>query len=131
MAGAVWDMHTSGPLAGQVKQPLAYTTTEEGSIRVQVYLDLATEFGEWALNETRGLAARRMIDPEASDEERAALVRDVILFVDEAPRPGVVAADPVDVETDIEAEGGPRVTVTAACQLSSGETVTLGPFVVG
>ena len=100
MAGAVWDMHTAGALAGQVKSPLVRTTTEEDSIRVQVYLDLATEFGEWTLNTERGVPSRRMLLSDVTDEERAAYVRDEILFRDRRPRPGVASAA-AEVETEL------------------------------
>ena len=130
MAGAVYDMHTDGPLVGQVKQPMRYTETQERSTIVQMWEDLATPLGSWAQNLLRGLNFQRMLDPEATDEERAALVRGVLERVDGRPRPGVASVDPVDVETDLGFAAGPRVVVTASGTLASGDSFQLGPFVV-
>lgn len=96
MAGATLDMYTSGNNAGQVKRPLVYTTTEDDATRVKIYLQLATPLGEYLLDTDEGLDHELILTTD-SDEERAALVRDLVL-ADER------------VESIVE---GPTVTVDA------------------
>lgn len=95
MPGMTWDMWTSGENAGQVKRPLAYTETEDDATRVDVYLQLATPSGKYLYNTDEGLDHERILDPTTTDEERGALVRDVVLS-----RPRVT-----------EVVSGPTVTV--------------------
>ena len=70
-----WDMVTSGSTAGTVIRPPRYTETEDDATRVRVWLRLATPRGEYALDVRQGLDHRRMLDPDTTDAERAALVR--------------------------------------------------------
>lgn len=112
-----WDMHTSGPNAGQLLRPLAYTQTEDDATRVRVYLRLATQLGEYLLRMSEGLDHRRMLAPDATDAERAADVRAVVLG-----DPGVaeVIGEPL-----VDTAGG-VLTVSAAFRTITGAIVTVG-----
>lgn len=120
-----WDAHTSGPLAGQLKRPLAYTADTDQSTRVRVFFKLATPLGEWRLRTSEGLDEQRMLDPQVSDTERSALVRDLVL--EDA---GVDTVESVDITTELDADPGPRVVALVRGTLVSGEAFNLGPLVV-
>jgi hypothetical protein len=76
---ATWDMHTSGDSAGQLIRPLQYTATEADATRVRLYLMLSTNLGTWRFDTEVGLDYSRIFDPLTSDNERTALVRDIVL----------------------------------------------------
>lgn len=112
-----WDMHTSGLDVGKLVQPLRYTTTEADATRVRVFLDLSTKLGSWTLNVNRGLDYERMLSPTASDAERAAYVRDLVL-----DDPGV---EDVIGEPAVTVDGG-TLDVYAQFMTADGVIVTIG-----
>src|SRR5690242_8835674 len=122
MPGMTWDMYTSGENAGQLIRPLQYTETEDDAIRVKVYLKLATPFGKYVYNTDDGLDYDRILDPKTSNDERGALVRDVVLA--EEGVDSVVEGPTVTV--DYAAENGPQVTINVKFKTTTGTTISIG-----
>jgi hypothetical protein len=122
MAGMTLDMYTTGANAGELVRPLAYTTDDDNATRVEVYLQLATPFGKYVFNTDEGLDYDRILDPNTSDEERGALVRDVVLA---HPRVESVVAGPI-VTVDNEAANGPRVTIKVTFRTITGTSIEIG-----
>ena len=114
---ATWDMITSGPERGTVIRPPVYTTTEEDATRVRVYLQLATPLGEYLFDTTQGLDFARMLSPLASDAERVAYARAVVLA-----DPGVeeIIGEPVIIVD------GVTLDVTATFRTTTGVVVSIG-----
>lgn len=114
-----WDMYTSGPYVGQVKRPLRYTETEDDACRVRVYCQLATSFGKYVFNTEEGLDYERILDPTATDAERGAMVRDIVLAdehvesVEEGP----------DVTVNLGAPAGPTVSIKVTFKTVTGTTI--------
>lgn len=122
MAGMTLDMYTIGANAGQVIRPLQYTTTEDDATRVKVYLQLATPFGKYVYDTDEGLDYDRILDPMTSDEERGALVRDVVLSDERVES----VVDGPTVTVDYDAANGPEVTIEVAFQTITGTIITIG-----
>jgi hypothetical protein len=122
MAGATFDMITSGEGTGELVRPLAYTTTEDDATRVKVYLQLATPFETYLYKTDEGLDIERILEPSCSDEERGALVRDVVM-ADE--RVESVVSGPT-VTVDYDADDGPEVTIDVTFQTITGTLITIG-----
>lgn len=122
MAGMTFDMYTSGPNAGAVIRPLQYTTTEDDATRVKVYLQLATPFGKYVYDTEEGLDYERILDPTTSDDERGALVRDVVL---QDERVEAVVFGP-SVTVDYDADNGPEVTITVTFRTITGTIIEIG-----
>jgi len=116
-----WDMVTAGPEAGTLIRPLVYTETEDEATRVKLWVQLATLLGSYLLATNEGLDHRRMLLSEVDDDERAALVR-ALLLDDER----VATVDDVRVTTDLGFEGGPRVEVEADYTTITGTPDTIG-----
>ncbi len=119
MSGMTWDMWTSGDDVGQIKRPLAYTTDEDEATRVKVYLQLATSFGKYVFDTDEGLDYFRILDPNCSDDERAALVRAVVL--DNERVDSVVAGPTVTVDLDTA-----TVTITVTFRTITGAVIGIG-----
>lgn len=80
------DETVDGTPPGQTFQPLRYTTTRRDEIRVGIWTLLLTPLGSYRLIESQGLDIESILDPSASDAERAALVGEIVLGF-----PGVTA----------------------------------------
>jgi hypothetical protein len=122
MAGMTFDMYTSGENAGEVIRPLQYTTTEDDATRVKVYLQLATPFGKYVYDTDEGLDYDRILDPTTSDDERGALVRDVVL---QDERVESVVFGP-SVTVDYDADNGPEVTIKVTFRTITGTVIEIG-----
>lgn len=122
MSGMTWDMTTSGPDAGKLTRPLAYTIDEDQATRVKVFLQLATPLGTNRYKDKDGLDHARILDSTTSDAERGELVRDVILADERAER----MDDEPSVVTELDASPGPRVTITASFFTITGVEITIG-----
>lgn len=114
---ATWDMLTSGPDRGTVLRPPTYTVTEEDATRVRVYLQLATPLGSYLLDTSQGLDHERMLSPLASNAERSAYVRAVVLA-----DPGV---EEIIGEPTIVVDGD-RLDVSATFLTTTGAVVSIG-----
>jgi hypothetical protein len=86
MAHQVLDLNTSqttvdgiGP--GQAWRPSRYTTNEADSLRVAAWLALNTVVGAWRRDLSAGLDVERFLDTLTSDDERIAIVREVITAI--------------------------------------------------
>jgi len=112
-----WDMVTSGPDRGKLISPLRYTTTEEDATRVRVYLSLATPLGSYVFGNEDGLNHERMLAADATDAERSAYVRDVVL-----DDPGV---EEIIGEPTIEVDG-PTLIVSATFRTTTGAIISTG-----
>lgn len=122
MAGATFDMITNGEGAGELVRPLAYTTTDDDATRVKVYLQLATPAGKYLYQTDEGLDFDRILDPTCGDEERGALVRDVVM-ADERVE---AVVDGPTVSVDYDANPGPEVTIEVTFRTITGTLITIG-----
>lgn len=119
---ATWDMYTSGENAGSVIRPLRYTETPDDAIRVIVWCQIATPLGKYRLRLGEGLDHERMLSPDASDEERGAYVRDLVLGV-----PGVIAVvDGPDITLGDDPVANSTLDITVTFRTASGAVITVG-----
>jgi hypothetical protein len=121
MAGAVWDMITSGPDAGTVIQPLRYTQTPGESTRVNAWNQLATKLRSYKLRRPDGLDHDLILDDSSTDQDRAAEVTRSLLAVE-----GVASIAGVDISRETLADGSERINLAASGTAESGEPFTIG-----
>jgi len=105
MSGAVWDIDTDADPPALV-HPLVYVTGSE-AVRVRVWMKLATPLGGNALDTKDGLDHRRLMQPDTSDAERSAMVREAVLDVEGVAE---ITGEP-DVSVDFDVEPGPRLSI--------------------
>lgn len=122
MAGATFDMITSGDEAGTIVRPLTYTTTDDDATRVAVFCQLSTPVTKYLYATDEGLDIERILDPNTTDEERGALVRDVVLS---NPRVEAVISGPT-VTVDYDADPGAEVTIEVTFRTITGTLLTIG-----
>jgi hypothetical protein len=123
MAAKVYDINTTGEtigttLHGQLFTPLRYTETDDDTVRVSVWQDLSTRIGSDPLAIERGLDHEDMLDGGTSDEERSAMVTEVVLA-----NPGVAAV--TQEPTVVVSEGGQLVSIAVEARTIYGGTVSL------
>lgn len=117
-----FDMNTSlvtvdGAPPGEWYRPLRYTTTKANSIRVGVYVMLATPLGTYDLDTQLGQDMETILDPLTSDAERGALVADVV-----GRYPGV---DSIEGEPIVTIVNGELASIQVTGRVGE-ETFTIG-----
>lgn len=114
----VLDLNTSdepidGTPPGRVFQPPRYTTTIRDTTRVSLWSLLSTMLGTYVFDTEQGLDGEDILDPTTSDEERAAIVAEVVLGY-----PGVTGL--VDGPTVTTSEDGSTVTIELTASAEDG-----------